>query len=113
MKSKILHDTLKKKAENREVLRKQVLTETIDILKLLSQETLFEKAYIFGSLSNPFDFRENSDVDIAFQGLDKDNLFYVTGFLSSHLERDVNVVHIEDVHFRDKIIREGIPWTKE
>ncbi len=109
----ILDKALKKEAEEKELLRKQVMSDTFNILKVLSQDTPFEKAFIFGSLTEPFKFRKNSDVDIAFKGLDKDSLFYVVGFLSSHLERDVNVVHIEDVHFRDKIIRDGIEWKKD
>jgi hypothetical protein len=33
--------------------------------------------------------------------------------LSSHFKRDVNVVHIEDIRFKNKILREGIKWKKD
>lgn len=73
----------------------------------------FEEVYIFGSAVKPYQFGEYSDIDFAFKSLDRDKLFYVVAYLSESLNREVNVVHVEDIHFKDKIIREGIKWKKE
>lgn len=106
----IIKEVYKKKSEERERLRTRVIQDTLKALERLSEEVSFREAYIFGSLVKPYQFGKFSDVDIAFSGLDKDKLFFVTSFLSRYLERDVNVVHIEDIHFKDKILKEGIKW---
>ena len=112
MDSEIIKQAYKKKAEQREKLRKELLEKITAALQSLSNEVLFKEAYIFGSVTQKNQFSEQSDIDIAFAGLDRDKLFIVVSFISDKLERDVNVVHIEDIHFRNKIMGEGIRWKK-
>ncbi len=52
-------------------------------------------------------------MDFAFLGLEKDKFFYTVAFLSNYLEREVDVVEMEKVKFREKIKKEGIKWKPE
>lgn len=108
-----IKEAYEKKSERREKLRTEVLEKVFEALEDLSDKVVFDEAYIFGSVAAPRRFREDSDVDIAFKGLDKDRLFFAVGFLSNALERDVNIVEIERIRFRDKIERVGLRWKKE
>lgn len=108
----VIKDIYRRKAEKRERLRKEFLNTVYKALERLSEEVSFEDVYIFGSLTEPYKFGEYSDVDIAFKGLDRDGLFYAVSFLSGHLNREVNGVHMEDIHFKDKILKEGIRWKR-
>ncbi|KHE90420.1 MAG: hypothetical protein SCABRO_03803 [Candidatus Scalindua brodae] len=92
---------------------KKTLKEACNILRKLSEGVQFEAAYIFGSVLEMNRFSEHSDVDIAFLGLDRDELFYVTSFISGKIGRDVNIIHLEDISFKDKILMEGFQWKKE
>lgn len=109
----IIKKIYEKKAQEREKSRESVLKELFDVINKLKMDFPFQEAYIFGSVTKPYQFGKSSDIDIAFKGLKRDNLFMVTSFLSSHLERDVNAIHLEDVHFSNKITKEGLKWTKD
>ncbi len=108
-----LKDAYQRKDAEREKLRKITLKEACSILGKLSEEVQFEAAYIFGSVLEKNRFSEYSDVDIAFTGLDRDELFYVTGYISGKIGRDVNIIHLEDISFKDKILAEGFRWKNE
>ncbi|GBD96436.1 MAG TPA: hypothetical protein ENG83_09330 [Nitrospirae bacterium] len=108
----IIKEVYKKKSEEKERLRKRIVDDAFKALEKLNDEISFEEAYIFGSVTEPYRFGEYSDVDFAFRGLESDKLFYAVACLSGYLDREVNVVCIEDIHFSDKIIREGIKWKK-
>jgi len=101
-----------KKAGENERLRRETLDRLLVSLKALSETERFETVYIFGSLTVPYRFADRSDIDLAFQDLDGDRLFYLTGKLSDLLGRDVNVVQLETVRFKDKILKTGIEWKK-
>ena len=103
----------RRNAEARERLRQVVMNDVFQALEKLSEEVSFQDVYLFGSLSKPYRFWESSDVDIAFKALDKDRLCFTISFLSRQLGRDVNVLPIEEIHFREKILREGIRWKKK
>ncbi len=109
----IIKGIYKKKTEEREKLRKEFLKRVFEALKKLSEDVSFEDAYLFGSVTEENRFSGSSDIDIAFKNLDRDRLFYAVSFLSTCLGRDVNVVHLEDIHFKDKIMKEGIRWKRD
>lgn len=109
----IIEEVYRKKAEKAELLRKRFLQNVFRAIEDLSKMVSFEEAYIFGSLTEPYQFGEFSDVDIALKGFDKDKLAFAIGFLSRKIERDVNVVPVEKVHFAEKILKGGgIRWRK-
>jgi predicted nucleotidyltransferase len=109
----IIKKVYKEKTEKLEKLRRGFLDKIFIALKKLSEDVYFEEAYIFGSVTERYKFDNQSDIDIAFKGLERDKLFYTVSFLSRELDREVNAVHIEDIHFKDKIMREGIKWKKD
>lgn len=108
-----VREAYQRKDAEREKLRKKTLKEACNTLGKLSEEVHFDAAYIFGSVLEMNRFSEHSDVDIAFLGLDRDELFYVTSFISGKIGRDVNIIHLEDISFKDKILMEGFQWKKE
>ena len=80
---------------------------------MLKEKGIFSEVYVFGSLTKPYQFNEYSDIDLAFQKLDKDQLFSVVGYLSRNLNREINAVCLEEVHFKEKILKEGIRWRSD
>ena len=109
----IIKGIYKRKSKQRERQRKDFIKEVLIALEKLRKDVSFDEVYIFGSLARPYQFGEDSDVDLAFKGLDQDKLFVAIGRLSGELGRTVNVVDIDDIHFKDKILREGIRWKRE
>ena len=69
-------------------------------------------AIIFGSLTKPGRFTEDSDVDVALAeeppGM---SIYQLTALLAERLGRRVDVVLLPECRFRDKILREGETWT--
>ncbi len=108
----VIKEIYKKKAEERERLRLKTIKNTFEAVKKVAEIASFQDAYIFGSVTEPYQFGESSDIDIAFRGLERDKLFFVVSFLSRYIKRNVNVVHIEDVYFKNKILKEGMKWKK-
>lgn len=109
----VIRKVYKRKSEEREILRKRVLKDVFKALENLRDEVSFEEAYIFGSVTEPYRFGEHSDIDFAFIGLDRDKLFFAAAFLSRYLNRDANVMHLGQIHFKDKILRSGIKWKRD
>ena len=108
-----IKEAYQRKDAEREKLRIKTLQDVCNILGKLSEEIQFEGAYIFGSILEENRFSEHSDVDIAFLGLDRDELFYVTSYISGKIARDVNIIYLEDISFRDKILKEGFQWKND
>jgi len=108
----LLDQTLKKKRYEQEELRKQTLKKLDKILHEMSKIIPFKGAYIFGSITKPYQFTRESDVDIAFLGLDDCDFFRAMSILSIKLKRDVDIVQLEHHRIKDKIIRDGIKWKK-
>jgi predicted nucleotidyltransferase len=107
----VIKSVYERKDEERERARESLMSKISNVLKRL--EVSFEEVYVFGSVTKPYQFGESSDVDIAFKGLDKERFFSTISFLNRELGRDVNVVLLEEVHFKEKIIREGIRWKRD
>ena len=93
--------------------RRQVLRDVWNVLHRMSDKYSWEALYIFGSLIREGGFSKRSDVDIGVRGLDKLRHYKFTGDISIILNRDVDVVRIEECSFAETIISRGIKWTKE
>ncbi len=118
IKPKIPYDFFVKQAiltrrNNLEILRKDTLTKIQEALDALNRNIQFNEAYIFGSVTNPFHFNEDSDIDIGFYGLKDENFFHTISFLSEFIGRDVDIIQIENFSHLVKKIKEGIKWTKK
>ncbi len=109
----ILDEFLKRKRSENEKLRQQVIEKINEILEELSKKKLFEEAYIFGSITKPFVFGKNSDIDIAFTGLKDKDFFLVMSTISNELGRDVDVIQLENHRLAEKIKKEGIRWRRK
>lgn len=102
----LLDEVLRRKKEERELKRKKMLKKIEEVLNEVGP--CFKEAYIFGGVTKPYRWNENSDVDIGFLGLGNEEWFLVFRTLSEKLGRDVDILHLENHRLRDKIIREGI-----
>jgi predicted nucleotidyltransferase len=101
----------KKEQERRQKLRENLLENIKGALLELAKIVSFKDAYIFGSVTNTKTFSPFSDIDIAFYGLKEENFFKTMAFLSRYLERDVDVIQLENHKLEKKIINEGIKWN--
>ncbi len=79
-------------------------------LRVLSEKYFWHGIFIFGSVTRDGAFRENSDVDIGIEGLDPLQHHEFVGELSRLLERDVDVVLLEECGFGDRIKEKGLKW---
>jgi len=104
---------LEKKRLQKEELRLQIISKVTNALNKLYQKIFFREAYIFGSLTKSHRFTGYSDIDIGFFGLRDEDFFKALAFLSGELASDIDIIQLEGHKFKDKIIREGIRWTKK
>lgn len=67
---------------------------------------------VFGSLAKPYRFFGDSDVDIAFLGLNGGDFFHVIAFLSRELGAEVDILQLEGNPLRERIVQEGVKWKR-
>ena len=103
---------LQKKTQEQERIRQEVLQSVYQALNQLSEEYSWDEAFIFGSVTRPGKFSDVSDIDIGIQGLNRFLLYQFVGKISMLLDRDVDVVRLEECRFAEKIMNRGIRWTK-
>ncbi len=106
-------ESLKTKRDSLEKQRRAILQQVQNVLKTLAKRYSWDDIYIFGSLIKEGKFTGKSDVDIAVKGLSKFEHFSFVGDISVLLERDVDVIRLEDCHFSDSIISGGMRWTSK
>lgn len=109
----LLDKVLQRKSIERERLRLASIEKAKKILKEMSKSIAFEKVYLFGTITKPYRFSEESDIDIAFVGLKDEDFFSALAYLSRNLGRDVDILQLEKHRLREKIIKEGIVWTRQ
>jgi len=104
---------LQQRDEARRRRRLEVYTETRRRLRgALADLVPGHRVIVFGSLTKPGVFNERSDVDVALEAeLPEMDSLKLTAELMERLDRPVDVVLLERCRFRDKILREGEPWT--
>jgi hypothetical protein len=103
----------KKRLDIAEKERINTYEKTVQALECLSAQYSWDDIYLFGSLIKKGRFFKESDVDIGIKGLNKYDHYKFVADLSSFLERDVDVIRLEDCHFSKKIIGRGIRWNKK
>ncbi|MDZ7360782.1 MAG: nucleotidyltransferase domain-containing protein [candidate division KSB1 bacterium] len=111
-KTTLLDQHLRKKRRENEKSRQQTLRQLLRALPQLATRYGFERAYVFGSLAKKGRFRNNSDVDIAVEGLTDEKYFKFMAALYDLLGREVDVIQIERHHLKERIIETGIEWRK-
>ncbi|MGB3496422.1 MAG: nucleotidyltransferase domain-containing protein [Elainellaceae cyanobacterium] len=69
------------------------------------------RALIFGSVTRPGHFHDDSDVDIAVESVDPARYCLAISLLSEWLERDVDLIELNQCHFQHRIRQTGLEWT--
>jgi hypothetical protein len=85
----------------------------LNAIEYLSHTYQWDDLYIFGSAAKTERFDKVSDIDIGIGGLDKFLHYRFIADLSRLIEREVDVVRLEDCNFTDAIKTRGIRWKKE
>ena len=107
----ILDHALAEKREHREALRHKTTASLRNALA--SVPVQYSAVYVFGSILTPGRFHEDSDVDLAFEGLSSADYFRAKCHLENVLERPVDVLQIENHRLRDIISQKGVRWTQK
>jgi predicted nucleotidyltransferase len=94
-----------------ECQRQRILAEALTWLTTHSPGYGILHGYVFGSVTKPGRFSIHSDVDLAVDTLGQGDPFGLMGYLSLHLNRDVDLVPLDQCHFSDKICQTGLRWT--
>jgi predicted nucleotidyltransferase len=72
----------------------------------------WDEIYLFGSITKPQQFSHWSDIDIGIKGLNKYRHYRFISDLSGLLEREIDVVRLEDCPFAEAIEKRGVLWKK-
>ena len=107
----LLDARLAREKEQNEAARLQLLDLALQWLRTHGTTYGINHGYIFGSVTKPGHFIQNSDIDLAVDTWETGNICGLMGYLSLHLNRDVDVVPLDQCHFADKIRRLGMPWS--
>jgi predicted nucleotidyltransferase len=104
---------LKRMADARLARREALRLKTRARLELALRQVLpGHRVLIYGSITLPHRFREDSDVDIALETEPEGmSIFGLAGTLEERLGRPVDVVLLDRCRFRKKIEREAELWT--
>ncbi len=95
-----------------EAVRKATLRHPTRLLDKPAAGFGISEATIFGSITRQGRFREDSDVDIAVEGIDAEAFFRAMSLLSSELDRPVDIVRLSECHFAERIRERGIRWRR-
>lgn len=74
--------------------RQDLLQKVLKWLDKYGLQYGIQTAYIFGSLTQPQRFHQNSDIGIAVEHINPDDFFAVIGFISEAMGRDVDVIEV-------------------
>ncbi|MEM9807722.1 MAG: nucleotidyltransferase domain-containing protein [Cyanobacteria bacterium P01_D01_bin.56] len=107
----LLDARLAREKEQNEADRQRLLKSALAWLRTNSITYDITQGYVFGSVTEPRHFTCTSDIDIAVETWDMGNICGFMGYLSLHLNRDVDVVPLDQCHFAEKIRRQGMPWS--
>lgn len=108
----VLERKLEQKKQRAEDLRRNMLEKLKKALEKIAAEVQFDEVYIFGSITKPGRFGEESDVDVGFFGLKDEDFFRMMSCLSVELDWEVDIIQLEGHRLTEKIKREGIRWKK-
>jgi predicted nucleotidyltransferase len=95
-----------------EAARRQKLADLLAWLDTNGAAFEIKEAWIFGSVTRPNHFFGRSDIDLALAQDPNMLQFRIMSALSLALNRDVDVILLDDCPFASDIIREGIQWTQ-
>jgi uncharacterized protein len=108
----LLDQVLAERQQQHEQTRQQVLQQVLDWLHSFGDRYGIESAYLFGSVTQPRRFHENSDVDLGVENIDPVRQIEAIADLSLALLRDVDIVDLRHCHFAHRIREQGQRWTR-
>lgn len=103
------------RARERARLERERLATLSQLCQLLDEHGAgfgISEAYIFGSLTHPGRYRDDSDVDVAVPRMEAESFFAAMSVLSTALGREVDLVELTTCHFARQITERGIRWTR-
>lgn len=107
----LLDEKLAQQRRQAELERQQVLAHALHWLSSHGERYGLLNGYLFGSVTKQGGFSPGSDVDVAVESLQQGDPFGLMSYLSLHLNRDVDLVPLDQCHFAAKIRETGIPWN--
>ncbi|MDB9528382.1 nucleotidyltransferase domain-containing protein [Oscillatoria sp. CS-180] len=106
----LLDEMLAKRQQQAEQERQQLLEQALQWLSLHGEEFGITSGFLFGSVTQPDRFSRRSDIDLAIESLKIGDPFGLMSYLSLHIDREVDLVPLDQCHFSSKIRRDGILW---
>lgn len=100
----------KQKAQN-EHARQKLLPVTVKWLRDNAVRYGIASGYVFGSLTCANRFTNHSDIDVAIETYKTGDVCGLMSALSMHLNRDIDLIPLDQVHFAEKIRKSGVSWT--
>ena len=91
--------------------RQSLLEKALQWLQANAAAYGIRYGYLFGSVTISGRFRQLSDIDLAIETLKEGQPFGLMGALSLQVNREVDIVPLDQCHFADKICQVGIAWT--
>ena len=111
--TQLLDEVLAERQENHEQERRKVLQQVLEWLQRSGSNYGIEKAYLFGSVTQPMRFHEASDVDLAVEAINSVKQIEAIADLSMVLLRDVDIVNLRHCHFAHRIRERGLLWMRD
>jgi len=108
----LLDQALARRREAQEHSRRHMLDRVLRLLDEMGPQCNIHHAYIFGSVTRPYRFSEDSDVDIAVEPVPPEQFFAAIGAFALALGREVDLIELDKCPFAHRILEEGIEWTK-
>lgn len=103
---KRLHKRLQKEKHLRQERYRRAEADANKIVRMIAREYCPTRVFLWGSLLHPEQFDENSDIDIAVEGVvEPERFFSMRGEASAMTEIDLDLVAFEDI---DDLARESI-----
>lgn len=95
--------------KQRALLIKDALQTAASATRLLAEQYKASRVYLFGSLVREYDFMNDSDIDLAVEGLNGIRYFEAVGHLFEGEKFTINIVPIENClpDLKEKVIKEG------
>jgi predicted nucleotidyltransferase len=90
--------------------RQRLLQMTVGWLQSNAARYGIDRGYVFGSVMERDRFSQYSDVDLAVETHKTGDVFALMSSLSMHINRDVDLVPLDQCHFSEKIRKAGMEW---
>ena len=107
---KIWINSKRRTIQQLERFRMDVVEEVADALEVLYKKYHWDEAFLFGSITQKERFGSRSDIDVALSGLNTFDYYAFVGDLSELVNRQVDVILIEECRFSKSIIEKGKKW---